>query len=220
MKFLPALLLFFLPNFLDAQSPATKKWQFGAFFGFENQNLDWRTPVRNPKPGSFAYNDRPKAGAAAGFLATRHFNQTLALRFSPGFSYNWNRLHFPNGEPDFFVKNYCFADLDFPVHFVVTNPPGKFPLRGSFLFGGRFSQNLFENGSGGVKIYGQRFAVDLGIGVLARLKKLNFQPEMVYSFGLNNIHDAAETPENWNIGKMVRDRLAVRILVFFNGNGG
>lgn len=214
MKFLPFLLF---PFFVFAQKPSDARWQWGVFAGYENQKLAWQVLNYQPNEPAGAFDERPKAGGSAGVLLARKFSETFSVRLSPGFAYNWNRLHFLTSDGGYFSENYRFADLDLPLHFSLTNPPGRFPLRGSFLFGGRFSQNFFKNeGLAGVKIYSPRFAVDLGIGVLARLRNLEFQPEMVYSFGLNNIHDATETPEIWGIGKMVRDRLAVRILFFLN----
>ena len=60
----------------------------------------------------------------------------------------------------------------------------------------------------------ERLAVDAGMGVEIRLKKWRLQPEFVYSLGLNNLHNISNTPYDWVVGRIIRDRFTLRLLIW------
>lgn len=111
-------------------------------------------------------------------------------------------------------ENFRFVDLEVPLHFVFTNPNGHFPLRGSILLGGSLDWNFASQTSDNLYLLRERLALDAGLGVEIRLKKWKIQPELLYSHGLNNLHDVNNTKYDWMIGRVVRDRLTLRLLIW------
>ena len=215
-KILHFLLLTAAPMLLFGQEngPA-HRLAFGVLAGFESQTLDWTTlPGGDPTEPARVWAARPKLGASAGVFAAWHLSKSVAVRPQLVVAFTRNRLFFRAGDQTVTARDYRFADVELPVHFVFTNPKGSFPVRGSILFGGRLAWNFAQKPTvGGLELYSERFALDLGAGIEIGLKNLRLRPEVVYSYGLNNLNDAAETPEYWRVGKVVRDRLSLRVLV-------
>lgn len=217
-KLLHFLLLATAPLLLFGQENGPpRRVTFGVLAGFESQTLDWTTrPGGNPNEPARVWADRPKPGASAGVFAAWHLSKSVAVRPQLVAAFTRNRLFFRAGDQTVTAHDYRFADVELPVHLVFTNPKGRLPLRGSILLGGRFAWNFAQKQPAeGLRLYRDCLALDLGLGLETRLANLHLRPEVVYSYGLNNLNDAAETPEYWRMGKTVRDRLSVRILVGF-----
>lgn len=210
------LALLLLSTLAHSQT-SDKRVQPGVFLAFETQNLDLGLPYDPNFPEqTTAWSDRPKAGFGLGAFVAWQVAQSLALRPELIFSYNRNVVFKREDEATISNLNYRFFDAELPVHLILTNKKGKFPLRGSLLFGGRFSWNFSAPPiSGGLSLFQQRAGLDVGGGVEISLKKLKIQPEVVWSYGLNNLNDVTVTPPELKIGKVVRDKLSVRVLCFF-----
>ncbi len=188
----------------------------GFQIGYENQKLDW-LPNRPADPNAppKAWADRPSFGFGFGAVANWRLFSTVEFRLEPGLAVTRNHLHFRATDNSISDVTYSFSDLELPAHLVFTNAGHGFPLRGSFLVGGRFSWNLAGRPDGGALVlFPYRFGVDLGLGVDFHLKKLRLRPELLYSFGLPNLNDLTATPPSLGIGSVVRDRLSFRVLVF------
>lgn len=112
------------------------------------------------------------------------------------------------------LQYYRFTDVELPLHFVLTNPDGHFPVRGSLLLGARAGWNFAAQPSDNLSLLSERLAVDVGLGMEIRLKNWRLQPEFVYSHGLNNLHDVTNAKYDWAVGRMVRDKLTLRVLVW------
>jgi hypothetical protein len=117
---------------------------------------------------------------------------------------------YPGGE-----EYYRFTDLELPLHFVLTNPADEDSrVRGSFLLGARVGWNFAAQNGDNLQLLHERLAVDAGLGVEIRLKNWRLQPEFVYSFGLNNLHEVTNAPYDWVAGRIVRDKLTLRLLIW------
>lgn len=114
------------------------------------------------------------------------------------------------------TEPFRFTDIELPLHFVITNQSSHFPIRACFMFGGRMSWNVAEQTSPNMLLLHERLGLDVGLGVEIPAGHLTLQPELMYSHGMNNLHDFSNTPYDPFIGNVVRDKLQVRVLVFFD----
>ncbi len=134
-----------------------------------------------------------------------HFQPELAVSFIENKVVFW-----PDGP-----KRYRFIDIELPLHFVVSDwRRSDSPLRGCVIFGGRVGWNFAQNPSNLLKISQERFALDLGLGAEIKIKRWRLQPAFVYSHGLNDLHFLENAKYDEVVGKMVRDKLALRVLVW------
>lgn len=215
-KLLHFLLLAAAPALLFGQADEQpRRFSLGALVGFESQTLDWTTlPGGDPNEPARVWADRPKPGASVGVFGVWHLSKSVAIRPQLVAAFTRNRLFFRAGDQTVTAHDYRFADLELPVHLVFTNPKGRLPVHGSILLGGRFAWNFAQSQPAeGLQLYRDCLALDLGVGLEIHLGKLRLRPEVLYSYGLSNLNDAVETPEYWRIGKAVRDRVSVRILL-------
>ncbi len=74
--------------------------------------------------------------------------------------------------------------------------------------------NFADNPSNLLKIAQERFALDLGLGAEIKVGRWRLQPAFVYSHGLNNLHLIQDAQYDEVVGKMVRDKLSLRISVW------
>ena len=210
MKKLAFLPLLFLTVSILAQSKAKQPFVFGFFAGMETQSLGFESFGKWPDEPT-AWTEGPNAGVSAGFFARKaifpwvHFQPELA------FSYVENKIVFwPDGP-----RNYQFLDAELPLHFVFTDGRRKeLPLKGCVILGGRMGWNFAKNNSNLFKISQERFALDLGLGAEIKLKSWRFQPAFIYSHGMNDLHFLDDAKYDEVIGRMVRDKLALRLLVW------
>ena len=208
-KSLLALLMLWsalLPGQEPAPSPV-----FGVLLGFDSQMLGIETLDGLEPEQTAVLSERPAAGGSLGVFG--RWPVVGALWVQPGLllSVAQNRVLF---RPDGPVR-YRFVDAELPLHFVVTNQSRRaFPLRASFLFGGRLGWNLAPDVTDRLRLYRERVALDLGLGVEISAKKWRIQPELVYSHGMNNLHSVSNTPYDGLVGRAVRDRLTLRVLVW------
>lgn len=195
---------------LSAQQQESRKFIWGIETGFETQltniqSLGWNEPDKVPVAA-----ERHAQGGSAGVFGRWQIWKGLSLQSSFSVTSLPVKIRFDEGV----YETFRFTDLEVPLHFVMTNPGKNFPLRGSILIGGRLGWNMAGQPSDKVFLLRERLALDAGMGVEIRLKNWRLQPELVYSHGLNNIHDVRNAPYDWVIGRIVRDRLTVRILVW------
>jgi len=209
---LPFLLVFLLR--LSAQPADPHGFSFGVLAGVESQALgaSYIPPSSTDYP--FAQIGRSVPGGSFGFFGQWHLTPVLALRPQLVLAINDNYVGLYKGTEKFGQLRYRFADVELPIHFVVTNQAGRLPMRGSFLVGARLSWNTARNQPQGISLYQERVGLDIGLGVEFSHKKWKIKPEVVYSHGINNIHNLGDTPYDWSVGRMVRDRLALRVFVW------
>jgi hypothetical protein len=77
------------------------------------------------------------------------------------------------------------------------------------------SWNLAEQTSSNLNLLQERIALDVGLGIEIPSGRYAIQPEVLYSHGLNNIHNFSNTPYDPYVGQVVRDKLQIRVLVLF-----
>jgi len=194
-----------------AQSKENKHFAIGFFAGLETQSLGLE-PLGGQRPEDLAaLAGRTKKGVSAGVFAQKPLRRWLHFQPELSFSYIENQVIFlPDGP-----KTYRFFDAELPLHFIVSDwRRSEFPLRGCVIFGGRMGWNFSKNPSSLLKVSQERFALDLGLGAEIKIKRWRLQPAFVYSHGLNDLHFLDDAKYDDVVGKMVRDKLSLRILVW------
>ncbi|MBC7778418.1 MAG: outer membrane beta-barrel protein [Phycisphaerae bacterium] len=194
-----------------AQSKENERFALGFFTGMEIQSLGVQ-PLGNHRPEDLtAGAGRPKTGASVGIFAQKQISRWLHFQPELAISYIENQVIFwPDGP-----KTYRFLDAELPLHFVVSDwRRNHSPLRGCVIFGGRIGWNFAQNASNLLKVSQERFGLDLGLGAEIKLKRWRLQPAFVYSHGLNDLHFLEHAKYDEVVGKMVRDKLALRLLVW------
>lgn len=210
MKIFFTCTLLVFPCLVNAQEPASHGVNWGVFAGLVSQTMGIE-PLDGKEPEETAVQAaRPKAGFTVGvLLETGHWH---ALGFEPAisFSYAVNKVNFRPGGP----KLYHFHDLEFPLHITVTNQAKQLlPLHAKLRFGPRIGWNLANAPDSGLKLYRGRVGLDLGLGVEINMGKWKLCPEMLYSHGLNNLHNFEGSDVDFLVGRVVRDKLAFRVVL-------
>ena len=145
---------------LCAQAPASI--QFGGWLSLETQLLAIE-PLAQPDPIVTAVGSgRTGAGPGGGVFVRWNLGTGFAIQPEIGLSTLRNRVLF---QPDGPV-NYRFTNLEFPLHLVWTNAAPGFPLRGSFLVGGRLGWNFArQSAPDKLSLLREWVALDVGLGV-------------------------------------------------------
>lgn len=199
---------------LVAQQEVQKRFFWGAVAGIEQHRLSVQTFTSKTTAPETLLAGAERAGTAAPVLGafTRwQLSRDLAIQTELLFSAAQNTIRF---FPEASSETYRFLDAEIPLHFVVTNTRKNLPLRASFLIGGRVGWNFASNSSERLNLYSGRTAADIGLGAEIRFQKYRIQPEVVYSYGLNNLHNYLNTLYDPIISSVVRDRITIRVLVW------
>ncbi len=207
-SFLPFLLL---TAQILAQSKENERFALGFFVGLEAQSLGVQ-PLDTREPDKAAVRTgRLGMGSSLGFFGRKHLWRGLYFQPELAVSYTNNYLNFrAEGR-----RSVRFLDAELPLHFVATNwKRNDFPLRGCVIFGGRMGWNFAENPSNLLKIAQERFALDLGLGADIKAGHWRLQPAFVYSHGLNNLHLTGDALYDTAVGKVVRDKLTLRVSIW------
>ena len=203
------LLLITLQTF--AQSKENERFVLGFFAGLETQSLGMESLTTRWPDQQAAWSDGSRAGVSVGVFARKPIRRWLYFQPELSISYLENKIVFwPDGS-----RVIRFLDAELPLHFVISDwRKSEKPLRASIIFGGRMGWNFAQNNAELLKISQERFALDLGLGAEIKLKRWRLQPAFVYSHGLNDLHFLENAKYDTVVGKMVRDKLALRVLIW------
>lgn len=197
---------------LVAQKEFSPSFAWGFMVGFESQTLGIQPFSANDPEPMYAESSRTAHGGSIGMFGRWRVWKGLWVQPALNVASLRTRVHFSeDGE-----ENFQFTDLELPLHFVLTNPNEQFPLRGSILLGGRLGWNFAPQNSDNLNFLRERLGLDVGLGVEINLKNWRLQPEFVYSHGINNVHNVVNAKYDWVVGRMVRDKLTLRVLVWLN----
>ena len=195
----------------SAQETEKKSIQWGLSLGVETQYLGIELLTEPVEDDPWVFADRNKAGFTLGLVGQKHIFRELSFQTGLNCSFTRNLVTF---YPPKDKVMYQFADLELPAYFVLTNHKSKnLPLRGKLLFGGRLGMNVGSSGDKRLLVLRERLALDLGLGVDIRFKKLSISPEAIYSHGMNNIHDFTSTEYDFLVGRVERDKLIFRVVL-------
>lgn len=191
-----------------------KSVQFGGYTGLEFQNIAV-SPLNQPSGNNASVEFELRTpGMSIGAWYRRKMLQGIAFQAELGFFHTRNTaiLRSDNREQRL---TYTFSDIELPMHFVFSNQIGKYPMRSVLSFGGRVGVNTINHlQTQGISLYRARWALDVGLGLAFSVGNLQLQPELVYSYCMNNIHDLGAAPYDWYAGRVVRDRLGLRVLLW------
>lgn len=211
MKNIVPVLFLFHALCCYGQTPENQRFAFGYTLGAEMQSLNVGL-FSERSSGPFISSESPGFGAGAGvwvqwkLLPVLHFRPGLHLHYTT----NTIRFWADNGEVE--RRQYPFAEIEIPAHFILTSAIQRLPVQGMILFGGRLSVNTAaarENTL--LQLLPERLGLDVGIGAGFRWRNWAIQPELIYSYGINNVHDFTNRPYDWSVGRIFRDRLSLRV---------
>lgn len=199
---------------LLAQEDAPRRFFWGMLAGIEQHRLSIQnipSKVSAPESPVAGAERAGTAGVVLGTFGRWQLTRDLAIQSELLCSFAQNKVRF---QPANTQEKYRFLDLELPLHLVVTNTRKRLPLRASFLLGGRVGWNFAANPMDKLSLLSGRTAADVGLGAEIRLSNYRIQPEVVYSYGLNNLHDYLNTEYDPGVSSVVRDRITIRILVW------
>lgn len=203
----------FLAVQILAQSKENERFALGFFAGMETQSLGIESLGKWPDEPA-AWSAGPNAGVSAGIFVRKPIQRWLQFQPALSVSYVENRIiYWPDGP-----MHFRFFDAELPIHLIMSDWRKSFlPLRGCVIFGGRVGWNFAQNPSNLMKVSQERFALDLGLGAEIKLKHWRLQPAFVYSHGLNDLHFLENAKYDQVVGKVVRDKLTLRVLIWKPG---
>lgn len=212
MKKIALALLIFSAFEAFGQTPDAQPFIYGYSCSAELQSLNVGLLAERPS-GPYITAERPGFGAAVGIWGQWRLVSALHLRPAFQFTYTANPVRFWANDGEVERRRYSFADLELPVHFILVSDLQRLPLKGLILFGGRFSWNFASaSQSAALRLLPERLGLDVGIGASITLGHWMIQPECMYSYGVNNAHDFTNTPYDWSVGRILRDRLSLRMV--------
>ncbi len=190
-----------------------RSFRFGFSASAEFQTLNVGAQPARPETPVVSTEQHTGSGAGLGVWAKWQFLPVLHLRPGLQFSYTSNTIRFVHPDGQTRRDRYGFTDLEIPLHLILSDELRRLPLRALILFGGRVSWNLnASDAQTALRLLPERAGFDLGIGAGFRWGDWNVQPELIYSYGLNNAHDFRNTPYDWAVGRVLRDRLSLRLV--------
>lgn len=193
------------------QQPDKHRFSYGFDAGVDVQTISLAVVRDNPS-GYYATGGRPGVGAVAGIWSQWSITPALHIRPGLNLAYTANQVNFWSGDGLAAQRTYAFAEAELPLHFLWTGPLRRLPFKNVIVFGGRVSWNVAaEPDEAPVRFLPERFGLDLGLGAGFTWGKWTFQPELIYSFGVNNIHNFTNSAYDWAVGRVFRDRLCFRI---------
>lgn len=214
MKYLITLIVSTLALQIFAQSKENERFAFGFFTGIETQSLGVQ-PLDTREPDEAAVRaGRIGFGTSLGAFGRKQWLRGLYFQPAISFAYTENHLNFRKEG----AQAVRFWDAEVPLHLVVTNwRKSDFPLRGCVIFGCRMGWNFAYNPANLIRIANERFGLDLGLGAEINLGRWRLQPAFIYSHGLNNLHLVGNATYDDAVGKIVRDKLSLRISAWIPG---
>ncbi len=151
------------------------------------------------------------AGFELAILARYRLGRHWSLRAIPGVTFREFTLlyRFPSG---YVEKKNETVELSLPLHVVY-----KFAAMGrwtpSLLVGVQVSQIIDEgNSESRVLLQKTNFGVDVGIASEITTRHFVCRPELVYTFGINNLAAVSNNPYNSAIQNLRRDGLLLRLI--------
>ncbi|MBK6931756.1 MAG: hypothetical protein IPH12_13180 [Saprospirales bacterium] len=215
MKNIALVFLLYCSHWLYGQQRIGQyQFSYGISVGAEFQTLNVGALPQDLGTPFVSTQNLTGSGAGAGIWAQWPILPVLHVRPALQFSYTSNTLRFQRTDGQVRKDLFRFAEIELPLHFLLTDDFRRLPLQGVILFGGRISWNLAASGpEAALRLLPERLGLDIGIGAGFHWGKWRVEPEFVYSYGLNNVHDFQNTPYDRSVGRILRDRLSVRILI-------
>lgn len=211
MKSIVTTLLVFHAALLAAQPTTSRSFVWGAVIGFESHLLNIQSQQTGEPEQMRVESTRAAHGGSFGLFGRWQIWKGLSVQPGISFSTHQARIDFQPGGPE----NLRFSDLELPLHFVLTNTSvDDAPLRGSLLLGARLGWNFGDDGGENLVFLRERLAAEAGLGMEIRAGKWRLQPEFVYSLGMNNLHDVTNARFDWVVGRVMRDKMMLRILIW------
>lgn len=203
------LSLLFAVSLPAAQSQEQPPGSFGFYIGAETQSLGIEPLSRQGGTDEVCVYPQGRGfGASLGIFAQKKWRRGWSFKPEFGIAYNQNQTAFQAEG----TRRYHFWDLELPLHLMFSDPRRETAaLRGCILFGGKLSWNLANTDQTLLSIAQECIALDIGLGAEIRLSKCRVHPVFIYSHGMNNIHAFGNAPYDQLVGRMVRDRLSLKV---------
>jgi hypothetical protein len=192
---------------------AEKHFFHGFYLGLETQNIAV-SPISRVAPGSESVEFKTrKSGMALGWWARWRLIKQLSFQAELGVFRIRNTAVLKSDHQVHYL-NYAFTDVELPLHFIVASPLGNLPFKSVLVVGGRLGVNTINQPQNqGITLFRERWALDIGLGLEFQLGPFKMQPELMYSYCMNNIHDFGGATFDGYVDRVVRDRLGMRVLI-------
>jgi len=214
IKILLALLV--ITQFAFAQAPVSpKSYSMGILLGADYGSLI----AKSRAPGSILEYTTLESEKGWGFSLGVFYR----LRLNDNFAIVPQAiLAFQDNKVDFRLPNQTTqkveiqpVTIELPVHLVLTKNFGK-SISPSVSLGARYIYDISEKESDFQQdLKRSDFAIDIGGGVEIDFKKFKMKPELLYSFGTVNLKNNNNDLLDYEIGRIIRDKLSIR-MVFYN----
>ena len=159
--------------------------------------------------------DRARPGGGIGLFGRWPINASVAYQQELLLTFSSQTIIFQEKDQEAEPVDFQFNELELPVHFVFTNNRrADTPLSGCITLGARLGWNMYRNDDKAITLLRERIALDAGLGMEIRLRSWRIQPELLYSHALNNQHDAQNGRFDPLVGRLLRDRVTLRLLVW------
>lgn len=210
-----SLLLFLLINGLSAQDNSNSKFDFGVHLSLDQTQMQYSLSewVRVGNSEIKSIDARAKLGYAIGFTLDWKINELSAIRISPLFSHQSNRLILVNENNGTQEFNVHPNSIGLPIHYIFS-PRGKDRLP-YFFVGPRIHHSIGE------KIDPKLFSLnpynlsgEFGVGLKLHQKNFSISPQLSFCQGFTNLKAVGESGlYNNAISSMSRNRLSLSIVV-------
>ena len=209
MKNIDFLLLCLFPAVMTAQTDKKSTIEWGFSLGLETQSLGIESLSEGNPEEIWVEADRNKPGVTVGLVGQKKIWTGLGFQSGVSLSHTYNKVGFHPDGP----QNHRFTDLELPLYLTVTNQKkAGLPIKARLLFGPRIGWNLAQNPNDRLQLFHERLGLDLGLGMELKAGKWKICPEAIYSHGMNNLHDFLGTKYDFLVGRVLRDKLAFRVV--------
>lgn len=215
IKILLALLV--ITQFAFAQAPVSPKtFPMGIILGTDFSHLQARSgPISNSPLEYTTLETEARLGFNLGILYRFQLNESFDIVPQAILSFQENTVDYRTQNQTIEKTTIQPLTVELPVHIVFTKDFDK-KISPSVSLGARYIHDITKReGDYQQDLKHNDFAIDLGGGLEINFNKFKMKPELLYSFGTTNLRNNNNDLLDYEIGRIIRDKLSIRI-VFYN----
>jgi hypothetical protein len=196
---------------INAQAQKLKNLDFGISMGVSAQRLNLRT---FDKPNLTVPTILENGVGFDLFVMARYrFNPNLSLRVMPGFGFQDFQLLYKSTD-ETHIEKRDLVEAMLPIQFNYTWQT-KTRIQPTFIAGATVSYNINPgNEKNKMAVNRTDFGVDIGLGGEIGFQRFKCRPELIYTFGNNNLSAQSAVSYNAIIRSLTRDRITFRLIFF------
>jgi hypothetical protein len=198
-------------NLIGQKSPAKAESGFGFNIGFVYGHTKLETSLNSASDERLWVQDQ--GGFTMGIAYQRQLDQRISIRPALNLTLIDNYIVYENDDGSNLRKDIFPAFIELPIHFKFTN---KAPTNNiSVLFGVKITKSLDAKLDQEFILRDSFTSAEFGLGKEFDLARFTIAPEIMYSFGLENLYRYSILPEfAENVEQLVLNQLVVRVLFY------